>query len=258
MTLSGDAIERLRAMAATYLELATNGELGRDESDPIYKAITEGRDFGAGYSSCGDLCHWLLYRLGVRAPWLNRDEAHGWKAGKNISRIAWQCREARPPSRGDLYEAGDILATWNDPNGTDAHVMVVRYHQGEHIYSADLGQPGAAQRTRLLHLGMLGGKKLQKVIPLGVLLRAEHARGTLATAEDPESWVARAMAARRRPVLRLGSSGEAVAELQRKLGGLKVTGVFGEPTDKRVRVFQAQHGLKVDGVVGELTWGALP
>jgi len=256
--MTPERIQHLRELALTYLDLATDGDNGRGESDPIYKAITEGRDFGAGYSSCGDLCHWLLYRLGVRASWLNRDEAHGWQVGKNISRLAWQCKQTRRPTRGDQYEPGDILIHWNDPNGTDAHVFVVRRQQGDHIYSADMGQPGAARRMRFAHQGLLGGKQLQRVIPLDAVLLAESARGALAPPEDAEAWMVRALRPGRRPVLRLGSTGEAVAELQRRLGGLEINGVFGQLTRARVLALQKAHGLKTDGVVGELTWGVLP
>ena len=71
--------------------------------------------------------------------------------------------------------------------------------------------------------------------------------------------------------LHLGSSGEAVTWLQRRLnqiagpgghgalGGkpLAVDGVFGPQTDKVVKTFQAHRGLAVDGVVGAKTLAAL-
>ena len=58
-----------------------------------------------------------------------------------------------------------------------------------------------------------------------------------------------------RPVLRLGSTGPAVAELQELLG---IGAAFGPKTEAAVRRFQAAHGLGVDGVVGNgQTWPAL-
>jgi peptidoglycan hydrolase-like protein with peptidoglycan-binding domain len=71
--------------------------------------------------------------------------------------------------------------------------------------------------------------------------------------------------------LRRGSSGERVKWLQRRLntiagprghgalGGkpLAVDGVFGEKTEKVVKVFQAHRGLAADGVVGSRTWARL-
>lgn len=60
-----------------------------------------------------------------------------------------------------------------------------------------------------------------------------------------------------RPVLRRGSSGPAVRELQTLLGGLAVDGQFGPLTEAAVRNFQSTNRLVVDGIVGPITWGAL-
>jgi hypothetical protein len=71
--------------------------------------------------------------------------------------------------------------------------------------------------------------------------------------------------------LRRGSSGEVARWLQRRLnqlagprghgvlGGrqLATDGVFGEQTEKVVKIFQAHRGLVADGVVGRLTWARL-
>ena len=57
-------------------------------------------------------------------------------------------------------------------------------------------------------------------------------------------------------LLRIGSRGPAVAEVQRMLG-IVADGVFGRQTRRAVRSFQAAHGLEVDGVVGPITRGAL-
>lgn len=59
------------------------------------------------------------------------------------------------------------------------------------------------------------------------------------------------------------AKGEAVADLQRRLErlGLPVApdpeGVFGPGTKAAVQAFQHQRGLRVDGVCGPQTWGAL-
>jgi peptidoglycan hydrolase-like protein with peptidoglycan-binding domain len=58
------------------------------------------------------------------------------------------------------------------------------------------------------------------------------------------------------PELRAGSSGDAVAHLQRELG-IGADGVFGPQTLEQVKSFQRQHGLTADGIVGPATWGAL-
>jgi hypothetical protein len=64
-----------------------------------------------------------------------------------------------------------------------------------------------------------------------------------------------------RPVLRKGSTGAGVVELQRRLTALghplKPDGDFGAATDKAVREVQRKAKLKVDGVVGPGTYRAL-
>ena len=57
--------------------------------------------------------------------------------------------------------------------------------------------------------------------------------------------------------LRRGSTGLNVVYLQGALG-LKRDGQFGPITEARVRQFQREQGIKVDGVVGWVTWGRLP
>lgn len=63
------------------------------------------------------------------------------------------------------------------------------------------------------------------------------------------------------PTLRKGSRGLYVEELQDMLDKrgytLKVDGKFGSETEEAVEAFQADNGLKVDGVVGSKTWGKL-
>jgi N-acetylmuramoyl-L-alanine amidase len=62
-------------------------------------------------------------------------------------------------------------------------------------------------------------------------------------------------------LLRLGDRGETVRELQARLTecGCSVTldGEFGDETLAGVREFQARRGLRVDGICGSDTWGAL-
>ena len=64
------------------------------------------------------------------------------------------------------------------------------------------------------------------------------------------------------PVLRRGSRGSQVADLQKrliKLGYLdgKADGIYGPLTEQAVRKFQKANGLKVDGIAGPQTLNAL-
>jgi peptidoglycan hydrolase-like protein with peptidoglycan-binding domain len=61
------------------------------------------------------------------------------------------------------------------------------------------------------------------------------------------------------PILRNGSSGEAVRELQVALQETghspgAIDGVFGAQTEAAVKAFQQDRGIAVDGVVGLITW----
>ncbi len=65
-----------------------------------------------------------------------------------------------------------------------------------------------------------------------------------------------------RPVLKLGSRGEAVVELQASLKLLgfypgTVNGVYDAATAQAVKQFQRAAGLKADGITGNATWGRL-
>ncbi len=65
------------------------------------------------------------------------------------------------------------------------------------------------------------------------------------------------------PTISLGATGDVVRRLQRALRrtpdeGLKVDGVFGALVETAVKQFQQGAGLTVDGIVGPLTWAALP
>lgn len=63
------------------------------------------------------------------------------------------------------------------------------------------------------------------------------------------------------PTLRVGSSGSAVVLLQQRLNTkgfpVKADGDFGAKTEQAVEQFQAACGLRVDGIVGSITWGLL-
>lgn len=57
-------------------------------------------------------------------------------------------------------------------------------------------------------------------------------------------------------VLKKGARGALVRWLQRRVKVL-ADGVFGQVTEEAVRVFQKEHGLVCDGVVGAATWSKL-
>lgn len=56
--------------------------------------------------------------------------------------------------------------------------------------------------------------------------------------------------------LRKGSKGDDVKWVQQYLG-ITADGIFGPQTDKAIRAFQKKQGLKVDGIVGAMTYGKM-
>ncbi len=74
----------------------------------------------------------------------------------------------------------------------------------------------------------------------------------------PITWgtLRRVTAPAERPTLALGSTGDAVQWLQRRLA-CKPDGQFGPRTDAAVKGFQRAASLSADGRVGPITWGAL-
>ena len=57
-------------------------------------------------------------------------------------------------------------------------------------------------------------------------------------------------------MLKIGSKGELVKQLQQKLG-ITADGDFGPGTEKVVKEWQAKNGLVADGIVGEITMGKM-
>ena len=108
------------------------------------------------------------------------------------------------------------------------------------------------------------------VVLLAVFAAVLPVRPTSAVTPSGEGTSPHAtIAAQVRPVLRRGSSGPAVVELQRRLNVwigtsrsslrlLPANGVFGPQTEVAVRAFQRARGLPVTGVVGASTWARLP
>ena len=66
------------------------------------------------------------------------------------------------------------------------------------------------------------------------------------------------------PTISIGSTGRDVRRLQRifvmtkVLAAANITGNFDSTTEQAVNDFQQDAGLTVDGIVGSMTWQALP
>lgn len=102
---------------------------------------------------------------------------------------------------------------------------------------------GSNPHTKHIHISVVAGKAGEA----GTKWRLD-----LEAIPDPS-----APAADSRPLLKRGSSGEAVKSVQRILGVTPVDGKFGKATEDAVKYFQYVKSLPVDGRVGPYTWAAL-
>jgi len=171
--LTAADLVRAQQIAQALLRKAVNDEHGRTEQDAFYQIVTEGRDVGAaraGYSSCGDLAHWLLRCLGVRAPWVNRNDdgdGRNWKVGVNLNwlcpRPIGPCSIASPHLQGDPAP-GDIIVQNNAVGG---HVICVIELRGPgQLVTAEYGQPGGKRKERAFPQNIISHLRLVDALPL--------------------------------------------------------------------------------------------
>jgi hypothetical protein len=161
----------LRRTAVALGSFATNAAVGRVRGDPVFDEITEKRAYYPKYSSCGDLCHWLLYRLGVRNESLvNRsgDGGHqAWKMGKNVSMLVYESGQAwvkattnRTPCPGDILCMTFSQAARTAHGWDGTHVCVVESFDGGTLRSFDYGQYDAVR-------GLPAGKRVCRTFKTG-------------------------------------------------------------------------------------------
>lgn len=106
---------RVTALVRKY----TGGSVG----DPLFEEVTQGRADAKGYSACGDLINFVLYRIGCRDPGIvNRAESQDglkWHITENLGRPvsgakrvgAWvPYKKGLLPRPGDLY----LIGQWPD------------------------------------------------------------------------------------------------------------------------------------------------
>lgn len=157
--------------------------------------------------------------------------------------------------RGDIvYWCGGTASTWKA--ATNGHVGCVLTGSGDIWRTAEGG--GANGRCKLSDapkdISVHSGRPRR-----GVWRPNNFASSIVATFPDRERDTDPAVPRNVTPstgtplTLRRGSKGEAVKRVQRVVGAT-VDGDFGPATESLVRVFQRDHSLLVDGVVGPKTW----
>lgn len=95
----------------------------------------------------------------------------------------------------------------------------------------------------------------------GLESRRQYLNAALAELARIEQLIRHGQEPDSRPVLALGSRGDAVGQLQAVLKqwgfDIAIDQDFGPATELAVKTFQSGHGLKSDGIVGAITWDAL-
>ena len=272
--------EALRVRAAQFLQLAGKDHLGRRQWDPMFEAVTEGRQ-GPRYSACADVGHWLLYRLGFRCLWINRAEFAGWADQVNLSRLCAKAASgsnpaARLPVAGDLVRAGDILVVEaHDPdrshvlivygNGSDG--TVVELTPGAHLKTCEYGQwdpryarPGGKLSCHVVDVlagkVMVGKSVLDSVLDLDALDPPDpELLGVPRDYVQTEARAMRVLAVVGMPRMR-GHDVQWWAE-ELKLEGLDPglpIDVFGPKCERATQAWQNRHRLPATGTVGDADW----
>lgn len=202
-------VAAFRTRARELCEWAVDGANGVAQGSERYGLVTEGRMLKPGVSSsCAELPHWLWYRLGIRSSFVNRDENRGWHVGLGIAMLCGENFSGKPlgvpttarrtPETTSQFGAGDVLVVWSRLDGTDAHTFVVLEQDGPIVQSADYGQPGGKACTwtlssrnavepggRMRMAPFRGSRRIQRWIPLDLILAEAERRGELVTPEAP-------------------------------------------------------------------------
>jgi hypothetical protein len=202
-----DLVLQLRKTIVAWWEWACGAPEATHVStnDPRYKIVTEhrGRDYLAHppASSCGDLPHFGLEKIGVRLPWVNREATLGsrWRGSwLNINQLVYPpigaCPEAKEWTPDVDVQGGDVVVVANRwPSGKDAHAVCVLHTEvdphpewstaeygNEHGNPRDVG----GLRYRILRSGhILGSRRIRVWLSLDRVVRSAYRQGLLSAAE---------------------------------------------------------------------------
>jgi hypothetical protein len=167
--LNGEQVEQMRRSAFFLLDTM----LPFKDTDAAYKEIC--KDYGGAGTTCGFLCHWLMWRLGVADKTrVNRDApGYTYRPGDNLSRIV---QAYKPPfvktfgtkilQTGKRPKKGDICYIYQAPDGAQntEHVFcMLRDAPQSGVWDTaeagqDYGRWGRKREDRMLFLESTGAK----------------------------------------------------------------------------------------------------
>ena len=120
---------------------------------------------------------------------------------------------------------------------------------------------GTRSREVIAEKMLLYNKETGKVLS-GLTKRRQEERALFLNTSASENNKTVAVLSKTHPILKNGSKGSVVTELQRMLNAKgydvgAIDGIFGSKTLTAVKTFQKANSLTVDGIVGAKTWAAL-
>lgn len=165
-----------------------NSYVGVSLGDAKFEEVTQGRAGNKGYSACGDLINFVLWRLGVRDPdVVNRAEPSAglvWHVQQNISRPIAGAKKYGgwvQAAKGLTPKPGDLVLIGHYPDEME-HVFVHTGASGSKWSSADYGQvelgsgkPSSKRVVREVAFPKLGSRTLVGWIDVDKLPRAAAA-----------------------------------------------------------------------------------
>lgn len=167
---------------------------------------------------------------------------------------------------------GVVTAIKTSMSGAAGRFVIVDAGGGvqiEYLHLATIAVKAGQKVSQGAIIGATGGSGFGRENHYGAHLHLTATRGgapltrkgnfdfeTVAGSPEPKPAPKPSKPAVARREIKIGSKGEAVKLLQKKLG-LTVDGVFGKGTKAAVVKFQKKHDLLADGIVGAKTWGKL-
>lgn len=218
--------ERARILDAAKAEIG-NGR----RADYWLSAL--GYDPGPKKAWCGAFCLWAMHEAGV-----GLDVTWGIDGTGLVSRA--KLPSTRTPQRGDIVYIHKPFQ----------HHALFDYEHDGWVWTVDGNQPGVSEKRRR-KADITAFYSIQPLID-----RAPKTDPAPPPAHQSGETLAVTL-----PTLRRSDEGSMVAGLQTKLNShganLTIDGEFGPLTEASVMIFQMNHSLKPDGVVGPKTWKAL-
>lgn len=178
---------------------------------------------------CGIFIARLLAQMGIEPPYDPNDDTGSFMFVDGWAKTNWGALHIQPGQE----QPGDII-----PLRVPHHVTILKEVKGDRYIcvggnqTGPSGNPDSVTESSYARSGVMA------------IIRPPASAGGIVPPPDTH------------PLIKIGSAGAVVLELQKRLG-VDADGDFGPITDAAVRNFQLSYDLEQDGEVGPDTWRAL-